>query len=139
MRPISKSIIAGFALFFFALIAVSASADQFSDLKVKLHEARDNLTNMIQNPNKRGPAQQEKVKKSADEVTEALKKIKVSEEKQSRYQTLVKTWEAFQKTREETLVPLLLQGKVDEAVSIASGIQAERFSKMMSLVDELAY
>ncbi len=129
------------ALFFFALVSVAAAqVGEFGDLANKINDARDTLTTMIQNPKKRDEAQQKRVKDTADAVSAALAKIKVTNpDKEYRFKVLVDTWAAFKKTREEVLVPLILQGKDQEAVSIASGIQAERLGKMISLCEELAY
>lgn len=129
------------ALFFFALVSVAAAqVGEFGDLANKINDARDTLTTMIQNPKKRDAAQQKRVKDTADAVSAALAKIQVTNpDKEYRFKVLVDTWAAFKKTREEVLVPLILQGKEQEAVSIASGIQAERLGKMIALCEELAY
>lgn len=129
------------AVFFFALVSVaSAQMGEFGDLANKINDARDSLTTMIQNPMKRDEAQQKRVKDTAAAVSAALAKIKVTNpDKEHRFQLLVETWAAFKKTREEVLVPLILQGKDQEAISIASGIQAERLGKMISLCEELGY
>ncbi len=128
------------AVFFFALVSVAAAQGEFNDLQNKINDARDTLTTMIQNPKKRDEAQQKRVKETADAVSAALAKIKVTNpDKEHRFKVLVDTWADFKKTREEVLVPLILQGKDQEAISIASGIQAERLGKMISLCEELGY
>lgn len=139
MNLTAKRLIAGLAVFFFMLISIAAEASEFGDLQNKLNTARETLTTMIQNPNKRGPDQQKLVKESADAVSAALAKIKVPADKEPRFKKLVETWGAFKKTREEQLVPLLVSGKQDEAVKIASGVQAERYGKMITLCEELGY
>lgn len=129
------------AVFVFALVSVAAAQlGEFGDLANKINESRDALTTMIQNAKKRDEAQQKRVKETADAVSAALAKIKVTNpDKEGRFKVLVDTWTAFKKTREEVIVPLLLQGKDAEAISIASGIQAERLGKMISLCEELGY
>jgi len=128
------------AVFFFAIVSVAAAQGEFGDLQNKINDARDTLTTMIQNPKKRDAAQQKRVKDTADAVSAAIAKITVTNpDKEYRFKILVDTWAAFKKTREEVLVPLLLNNKDQEAISIASGIQAERLGKMISLCEELAY
>lgn len=139
MNVSAKKLIAWLSVSVFMLVSFTAEAAGFADLKIKLNRARDTLTVMIRDKDNRGPEQQKLVKDSAEAVSEALAKIKVPESRQARLNTLVSAWNAFKKTREEELVPLLLEGKQEQAVKLASGIQAERFSKMMELCDELAY
>ena len=134
-------LIAFAAVFFFAMVSVAAAQlGEFGDLVNKINDARDSLTTMIQNPKKRDEAQQKRVKDTADAVSAALARIKVTNpDKEYRFKVLTETWAAFKKTREEVLVPLILQGKDQEAINIASGIQAERLGKMISLCEELGY
>lgn len=128
------------ALFVFSMVSIAAAIGEFADLENKLNSARDSLTTMIQNPKKRDAAQQKLVKDTADAVSAALAGIKITNpDKEHRFKLLVDTWSEFKKTREDVLVPLLLQNKDAEAVSIASGIQAERLGKMISLCEELGY
>lgn len=47
------------------------------------------------------------------------------------------TYEAFKKTRDGEIVPMVRAGKKDEAKALISGIQAERFKKMTGLLAEL--
>lgn len=138
MRTV-KGLIACLAISVFVLLSITAEAGEFDEVKTKLNEARDTLTLMVRNPDKRGPDQQKLVKESAEAVSKALAGIKVSADKTARFDLLVTTWNNFRKTREEELVPLLLAGKQEEAVKLASGVQAERFSKMIELCNELAY
>lgn len=134
----SKGFIAWLVMSVFVLVS-AVEAATFQELKGKMIDARNSLTLMIQHPDMRTPEQQKKVKDTADAVSATLAQIKVPEAKASRFKLLVDTWDAFKKTREEVLVPLIMAGKEDEAVSIASGIQADRFMKMMALIDELGY
>ncbi len=45
-------------------------------------------------------------------------------------------WSAFVKTRDGELVPLIYEGRIDEANKIGLGIQAERYKKFTSLAQE---
>lgn len=134
----SRGFIAWLAMTVFVLVS-AAEAATFQELKGKLIEARNSLTLMIQHPDMRTPEQQKKIKDTADAVSATLAQIKVPEARAGRFKLLVDTWDAFKKTREEVLVPLIMAGKEAEAVSIASGVQADRFMKMMALIDELGY
>lgn len=134
----SRGFMAWLAMAVFVLVS-AAEAATFQELKGRLIDARNSLTLMIQHPDMRTPEQQKKTKDTADAVSATLAQIKVPEAKAGRFKLLVDTWDDFKKTREEVLVPLIMSGKEAEAVSIASGVQADRFMKMMGLIDELGY
>lgn len=122
----------------FVLIAFSANAGEFAALKKTLQEARYSLWIMLDNGDQRGADQQKKVKDTADAVSAMLAGMKAPAGKEGRFKELVDTWKAFQKTREEELVPLILaKGKQKEAEKIATGIQNDRFTKLLALCDEL--
>jgi len=44
-------------------------------------------------------------------------------------------WEAFRKTRDEEIIPALMEGRFGRASSIAMGIQEERYRQFTSIVD----
>ncbi|HLE17112.1 MAG TPA: hypothetical protein VI728_02375 [Syntrophales bacterium] len=138
MRLKSKGLMAWIVMSAFILVS-AVQAATFQDLKGKMIDARNSLTLMIQHPDMRTPEQQKKVKDTADAVSATLAQIRVPEAQASRFKLLADTWNDFKKTREEVLVPLILSGKDAEAISIASGIQGDRFLKMMALCDELGY
>lgn len=125
------------AIFLFTLTAIPATAGEFGDLKAKIGESRDSLVTMLKNKDKRGPDQQKLVKDTADAVSAMLGKMKAPAGKETKFKELVDTWNAFKKTREDELVPMILGGKQDEAEKLAGGVQKERFQKIMGLVDEL--
>ncbi|MBN2653680.1 MAG: hypothetical protein JXR79_00995 [Nitrospirae bacterium] len=126
-------------IMFFAVaaLATAAFAGQFNDLKIKIDEARKTLVTMVQQKDKRGPDQQKVVKETADAVSAAISSIKAPAGKESQYNDLVSTWNAFKKTREEDIVPMLLANKEAEAKKLATGIQQERLNKLLVLCDTL--
>jgi hypothetical protein len=129
---------ARFLVPFFVLVALVAYAGEFDALKKKLLDARYSLWIMLDNGDQRGADQQKRVKDTADAVTAMLAGMKAPPGKETQFKELVAVWKAFQKTREEELVPLILtKGKQKEAEKIATGIQNERFVKMVALCDEL--
>ncbi|HBG47252.1 MAG TPA: hypothetical protein DDW94_09735 [Deltaproteobacteria bacterium] len=139
MRLNSKGFIALLVVSLYVMVSAVEAAGTFGDLKAKMIDARNSLTLMIQHPDMRGAEQQKKIKETADAVSATLAQIRVPDAKASRYKLLVDTWDAFKKTREEVLVPLILSGKEEEAISIASGVQGDRFLKMIALIDEISY
>ncbi len=119
------------------LFAVSAHAGEFADLKKKMVDARRTLYILLTDNAKQGADQQKQVKETADSVSAMLAAMKPNTANAAKLKELTTTWKAFKKTREEELVPLILSGKHNEAEKIATGVQMERFSKMMELCDEL--
>ena len=118
-------------------IALPAYAGEFEALKQKMLEARYSLYIMLDNGDKRGPDQQKRVKETADAVSAMLAGMKAPAGKEAQFKELDATWKAFKKTREEELVPLILARKQKEAEEVATGVQNDRFKKMMDLCDEL--
>lgn len=121
----------------FVFIAFAAYAGEFAPLKKKMLEARYSLYVMLNEGDKRGPEQQERVKQTAEAVSAMLAGMKAPAGKEARFKELDATWKAFKKTREEELVPLILDKKQKEAEQVATGIQNDRFKKLMDLCDEL--
>ncbi len=126
----------GVALFFI-LASASAHAGDIALLKQKLVDARSALFTMLENVDKRDAAQQKLVKDTANAVSAVLADMKSPAGKEALFKELVATWKAFKKTREEELVPRILERKQLEAEHIATGIQNERFLKMINLCEEL--
>jgi hypothetical protein len=118
-------------------IAFPAYAGEVEALKQKMLEARYSLYIMLDNGDKRGPDQQKRVKETADAVSAMLAGMKAPAGKEAQFKELDATWKAFKKTREEELVPLILARKQKEAEAVATGVQNDRFKKMMDLCDEL--
>lgn len=128
---------AALVIFFFTLTVSLAKAGEFADLKAKINDARESLVTMLKNKDKRGADQQKLVKDTADAVSAMLAKMKAPAGKDAQFKELVETWNAFKKTREADLVPLILAGKQEEADKLAGGVQKERYQKITSLVDQM--
>lgn len=118
-------------------IASAAHAGEFAVLKQKMLEARYTLYIMLDNGDKRGPDQQKRVQETSDAVSAMLSGMKAPAGREAQFKELDSTWKAFKKTREEELVPLILARKQKEAEEIATGVQNDRFKKMMDLCDAL--
>ncbi|HET7318717.1 MAG TPA: hypothetical protein VFK23_06240 [Nitrospirota bacterium] len=118
-------------------IAFAAHAGEFAALKLKMLEARYSLYILLDNGDKRGPKQQKRVQETADAVSAMLAGMKAPAGREAQFKELDSTWKAFKKTREEELVPLILARKQKEAEEVATGVQNDRFKKMMDLCDAL--
>ena len=124
-------------MFSFLLSSVAIYAGEFADLKKKIGDARDSAITMLKNKEKRGADQQKLAKDTAESVTMMLHKMSSPSGKEAIFSELHETWMAFKKTREEEVIPLILQGKDESARKIAEGIQKERLKKLNDLCDEL--
>lgn len=122
-----------------ALLLLSSSlyAGEFSDLHKIVLEARDSLVTLVKNEDKRGAEQQKLVKDTANAVSAKIATMKAPAGKEAQFTEMSKNWDAFKKTREEELVPLILAGKQEEGKKIAMGIQKERLTKVVTLCAEL--
>ena len=116
-----------------ALLSGQACAED-AKLKTGLMEARSTLVTMTKDPAKRDAAQQAMVRSSADDFSKMLVATTPPAGKEAAFKELTETWAAFKKTREDELVPDVLAGKQAEADRIASGIQKQRYEKMMSII-----
>jgi hypothetical protein len=128
-------------ILFFSLFLVLATALAYAGdiaaLKQKIVEARCALYIMLYTIDKRDADQQKQVKNTADAVSAHLATLKAPAGKEAQFKELAATWKAFKKTREEELVPRILAGKQAEAEKIATGVQSDRFKKMMELCEKL--
>ena len=61
----------------------------------------------------------------------------VSGDKIKAFDEFKATWSEFKKTRETELVPAILAGKQEEGDRLATGVQKERYKKMMDLLSQL--
>jgi len=112
-------------------------AGEFADLHKSVMEARDSLVTLMKDKNKRGPAQQKLVKDTADAVSAKITKMKAPAGKEKEFAEMSKNWADFKKTREEELVPLILEGKEAKAKEVAMGVQKVRLKKVLDLCDQL--
>lgn len=120
-----------------ASFALTAGAGEFGDLRTEVSAARESLISMMLHADQRGPADQKKVKDTADAVSAHLAKMKAPAGKEAQFKELLDTWKAFKDTREKELVPAILKGNDPKAKEIAGGIQKERITKCQSLISEL--
>ncbi|MDO8958300.1 MAG: hypothetical protein Q7U85_01055 [Rhodocyclaceae bacterium] len=130
-----KRLFAVFAIVILAALPVHAG--EYDDLRTKVSAARDSLVEMMLNKDSRGADHQKRVKDTADAVSAHLAKMKAPAGKEAKFKELNETWNAFKKTRETELVPLILKGSDDEAKKIAGGIQKERITNCHKLINEL--
>lgn len=133
-----KTFLACAALAVASIVAVPAAhAATFTDLRGQMSAARESLVTMLTNKDKRGADQQKVVKDTADTVSATIARLKPPAGKEAQFKELVDTWNAFKKTRETELVPLILAGKDAEARKIATGIQKERITRCQELLGQL--
>lgn len=130
-----KLLLTAFAIV--SLAALPVHAGEYDDLRTKVSAARDSLVEMMLNKDKRGADQQKLVKDTADAVSAQLAKMKAPAGKEAKFKELNETWNAFKKTRETELVPLILKGNDEEAKKIGGGIQKERITNCQKLINEL--
>ncbi len=112
-------------------------AGEFADLHKAVMEARDSLITLMKNKDKRGPAQQQLVRDTADAVSNMIAGMTAPAGKEAQFKEMSDNWAAFKKTRREELVPLILEGKEAQAKAIGMGVQKVRLGKVLSLCNEL--
>ena len=117
--------------------AMTANAGEFGTLRTEMSAARESLISLMLHADQRGPADQKKVKETADAVSAHLSKLTAPAGKEAQFKELVETWKAFKETREKELVPAILKGNEAKAKEIAGGVQKERITKCQSLISEL--
>ena len=118
---------------------ISSAASTPADVLASLQTAREKLVALIGATDKEDQAElQEAIKTAtkgvdekvaailADAGTAAAVKGKITEFKA--------VWESFKQTRDTEIIPAVLAGDKEKAKGIAQGIQAERFKKMLSLL-----
>lgn len=132
-----KKLLVGLVISAFTLVSVTAQAGEFSEVKKMVGDAREQLLVMLKDPSKRGADQQKIVQDTADAVSAKIASMKVPKPKEGKHKQMAGLWEAFKKTRDKELVPLILAGKQAEAEKLAGGIQKDRLAKIYALCDEL--
>ncbi len=118
-------------------VALPASANDFSILRLEILTARQALVTMILHREKRGPEQQKLVKETADVVNATFAKLKAPAGRTVEFKELKETWAAFKRTREKELVPAILANEKETYEKIGAGIQKERLDRMYSLIATL--
>ena len=120
LKKLSSSIFAALAL----VLTMPAHADNVS-LKANISEARQKLKDIV------GGADVAPNKKAIADLT-----TKIDAEVDT-VPGLKGVWTEFKATRDGAIIPAFESGKAEEiakAKSLATGVQAERFKKMMDLL-----
>jgi len=131
-------------LLFSGIIAISlmqsVQAETICDAKIALADARLNLMMMVMSMEK---AEQDALKVEIDNASTELENAfaamlqdenKTDDAKIHKFQ---KTWAKFKNTRETEIIPAIRAGDNDKAIEIATGIQAERMTKMTDIIQAL--
>jgi hypothetical protein len=132
-----KKLLAFVTAAFLSVTVVPANAGEYDDLRARMEEARESLVTMVFHKDQRGTRQQKLVKDSADAVSAKLAKMKAPAGKAAQFNELVETWAAFKATRENDLVPAILQNDEETVRELVWGIQKERLLKCLSLSRDL--
>jgi single-stranded DNA-specific DHH superfamily exonuclease len=130
------------ALGLMLLTAQWVQAASIADMQTSLMTARENLISMLAEQDK---AKQEELKKKVDDASVNLEKdlasILADKTTPAATVTQLKAFEAkwveFKATRDKELIPALLKGQLDQAKTLAKGIQADRFKQLKATLDEL--
>jgi methyl-accepting chemotaxis protein len=77
------------------------------------------------------------VSKRTDEGIEALAQMQLDPAQVAQLEKLRALWEPFKVTRDEKLIPAVLGGDTDAAMSLATGVQATRFGEMTGILEDL--
>ena len=124
------------------LAAQGVQAASITDVQSSLMSARENLISMLAEQDK---AKQEELKKKVDDASVSLEKDLASiladkatpEATVTQLKAFEAKWVEFKATRDKELIPALLKGQLDQAKSLAKGIQADRFKQLKATLDEL--
>lgn len=125
-----------------ACLAPVAYAAHAGSIMAALMSARENLVAMVDAPDAASQNQYYAEVTTAsqavdDAVATALADANLTPEQAAKLEEFKATWEAFKDTRENEIMPQVRAGNVEQAKSVAMGIQAERMATMKSLLAEL--
>lgn len=132
-----KKLLAASVVGFMTVFSLAAQAGEFGDLMSKVRSARSSVLTMLEHEDQRGADQQKLVKDTADAVSVAFAKMKAPAGKEAQFKEMSETLTAFMNTREEILVPYILDGKEAQAKELARGIQKERYLRILVLSNQL--
>lgn len=115
----------------------------FADAKTSLVSAREALLKMLdeKDPAVVAKLEEEIAKHTADVeafLTEKKADASMAEEARTRLGTFEETWKVFRETRDGQLVPMIKEGKIDDARALAKGLQAERYKSLIEHLDHLS-
>lgn len=122
-----------------AFLALSAQAADFAGVKAKMTTARENLVSLLDASDAAAQDQFIANIAAATKDVDASLVAAVGEggANAAAVKDLKDTWDLFKNTRDNELVPMVKSGKKDDAKTLAKGVQAERFKKMMGLLGQL--
>ncbi len=81
----------------------------------------------------------ERSRGSAESMQRLLKRTASDPQLRSKLEELEAVRTAFRETREAQIIPLIYQGKIQDARKLALGIQEERHKKMRAMVNDLVH
>ncbi len=70
-------------------------------------------------------------------ILDLLARAKRDPQRQSRIEELQSTWQAFAKTKDTEIIPLILAGRIAESQELAVGVQQGRQQKIRTIAEEL--
>lgn len=79
----------------------------------------------------------ERARKADDIMQRLIERSRNDPQLLRKFEELKTAREAFKLTRETELIPLIYEGKIEEAKRLALGVQLERWKKMSSIAEEL--
>ncbi len=108
-----------------------------ANLKSNMNEVRAALvTMMATNDKAKMDEQNEHIKEVKKDIEARLGEL-VRTTSNEKVKALKETIVAFRETRDKEVIPLIYEGKVQEAKALGTGIQAERYKKIINISDEL--
>ncbi|MBI5893040.1 MAG: HAMP domain-containing protein [Deltaproteobacteria bacterium] len=122
----------------FVLLAIASdNVYGLASIKGDMNAARAALVTMLAEKDKgKLDAQNAIVKETTAETAKTLEEME-KKSKSAKLDDLKKTWFEFRDVRDKKIVPLIYEGKTDEAKAIGLGENAARFKKIYSLSNEL--
>lgn len=111
-------------------------------LKANVDEVRTALLTMMSMSDKEAKESwHHSVKESTDQIEKIRQGLLARNKDESdilhKLEELNTVWTDFKQTRDTQLIPLIYEGKIEDAKKIALGIQADRYKKMRSIALEL--
>jgi hypothetical protein len=120
-----------------SMFSFTVQAGEFRDLKDKIAAVRSAMIEMALHKDKRGTDKQNEGKNKVDATRAAIASLKAPAGKEAQFKELKEILTAFLNTRDNELLPLVLNGKDDEVKKILATVQKDRFTKMSMLIDDL--
>ena len=120
------------------VFACPVQAGQVADIKSMLGTTRQHTMAMLSEDDRTVlEMRYEEALQSSKQVDTLLAAALKDASLQPTLQQFQSLWEAFKKTRDDEIIPLLFAGARDKARGMAQAIQAPRFKKMNELLESL--